>query len=201
MLIVLGIGPGDSGLITVRGAEMLRTADRVFVPGGMAKRIVSPYAEAEELNFPMTDDQQLIDRALESNCEIVASAARKGVVVLGVLGDPSFYSTYGRMLRIMSERYPDIEHRIEPGISSITAFASRLGVSVRSGLFVTDGSEQECMVLLKVRRPRERMQELRAKGYQEFGLVERMCMKEERTYSNEDMPEVCDYMSVMFARK
>jgi precorrin-2/cobalt-factor-2 C20-methyltransferase len=45
------------------------------------------------------------------------------------------------------------------------------------------------------------MEELRVQGYREFGLVERMYMNDERTYTEADMPEVCDYMSVMFARK
>jgi len=201
MLIVLGIGPGDSGLITVRGADILRTADAVFVPGPLAKKIVSPYAEAVVLDFPMTDDEERIDEAMERNCEVLANAAINGTAVLGVLGDTNFYSTYARLWKVMSSRYPQIERRVEPGVSSITAFASRLGISVRSGMLVTDGSEQDSLLLLKVKRPRERMEELRVQGYREFGLVERMYMNDERTYTEADMPEVCDYMSVMFARK
>jgi precorrin-2/cobalt-factor-2 C20-methyltransferase len=201
MLVVLGIGPGDSGLITVRGAELLRNADKVFVPGNLAKKIVSPYVEAEVLNFPMTDDTERINQAMEMNCATIAEVARSGTAVLGVLGDPAFYSTYARLWTVMSERYPDIERRLEPGVSSITAFASRLGVAVRSGVLVTDGSEQECLVLLKVKRPREKVDDLRSQGYKEFGLVERMYMDDERTYTEAEMPESCDYMSVMFARK
>lgn len=201
MLVVLGIGPGDSGLITVRGVDLLKSADKVFVPGNMAKRIVSPYVDAEVLDFPMTDDEERIDQAMERNCETIAKVAGEGTAVLGVLGDPGFYSTYGRLWTVLSERYPNIEHSIEPGISSITAFTSRLGVAVRSGMLVTDGSEQECVVHLKVRRPQEKVEELRSKGYREFRLVERMYMDEERTYTEADMPESCDYMSVMFARK
>jgi len=201
MLIVLGIGPGDSDLITVRGVELLRTADKVFVPGRLAKDIVSPYAVAEELDFPMTEDVEHIDRAMESNCDIIAKVAIGGTAVLGVLGDPNFYSTYGRLWKVMSERYPSLEHRIEPGISSITAFASRLKVAVSSGTLVTDGSEQKCLVLLKIRRPRDKMDDLRSQGYRDFSLVERMYMEDERTYTEAEMPESCDYMSVMFARR
>ncbi|OPY26681.1 MAG: cobalt-precorrin-2 C(20)-methyltransferase [Methanomassiliicoccales archaeon PtaU1.Bin030] len=201
MLIALGIGPGESDLITVRGARLLAEADRVFVPGRIAKDIVAPYADAEMLDFPMTDDEAKIRAAMERNCDAIAPIARKGTAVLGILGDPGFYSTFGRLCDVMRSKYPDIESRVEPGISSITAIASRLNISVNSGLLVTDGSEQRCLVHLKVRAPREMMNDLRSQGYNEFHLVERMHMDGERVYRDEEMPETCDYMSVMFARR
>lgn len=200
-MVALGIGPGDSDLITVRGARLLSTADKVFVPGRIAKDIVAPYAEAVVLDFPMTDDEQVIKEAMERNSDAIAPIARNGTAVLGILGDPSFYSTFGRLCNIMHDRHPDVKFKIEPGISSITAFASRLQISVNSGLLVTDGSEHECMVHLKVRRPHEMVAELRSRGYREFFLVERMFMDGERVYQESEMPEKCDYMSVMFARR
>jgi precorrin-2/cobalt-factor-2 C20-methyltransferase len=45
------------------------------------------------------------------------------------------------------------------------------------------------------------MNYLRSQGYNEFHLVERMHMGGERVYHEDDMPETCDYMSVMFARR
>ena len=201
MLIALGIGPGESDLITVRGARLLADADKVFVPGRIAKDIVAPYADAEMLDFPMTDDDEKVRAAMERNCEAIAPIARRGTAVLGILGDPGFYSTFGRLCDILRSRHPDIEFRVEPGISSITAFASRLNISVNSGLLVTDGSDQSCLVHLKVRAPREMMNDLRSKGYTEFHLMERMHMNGERVYREDEMPETCDYMSVLFARR
>lgn len=201
MLLALGLGPGESGLITLRGAKLLTEADKVFVPGRLAKDIVAPYVDAEILDFPMTEDESAIRLAMERNCEAIAPFARQGLTVLGILGDPSFYSTFGRLCGVMRERYPDIEFKVEPGISSITAFASRLNLSINSGLLITDGSEQACLVHLKVRHPRKMMEDLRAQGYSRFHLVERMYMEGERVYGEDDMPERCDYMSVMFAQR
>ena len=201
MLVALGLGPGDSDLITIRGAKLLTTADKVFVPGRIAKEIVSPYAKAEILDFPMTDDEVKIRHAMENNCDAIAPFAMKGTAVLGILGDPSFYSTFGKLCGVMKERHPEVQFKVEPGISSITAFASRLNVAVNSGLLVTDGSEHGCMVLLKVRSPLETMANLRKRGYNEFFLVERMYLEGEKVYGEEEMPERCDYMSVMFARR
>lgn len=201
MLIALGIGPGESDLITVRGARLLSEADKVFVPGRIAKDIVSPYADAEVLDFPMTDDDEKVLAAMERNCDAIAPIARTGTAVLGILGDPGFYSTFGRLCDVMRSKHPDIEFRVEPGISSITAIASRLNISVNTGLLVTDGSDQRCLVYLKVRAPRQMMDDLRSQGYDEFHLVERMHMSGERVYREGDMPETCDYMSVMLARR
>lgn len=200
-MVALGIGPGDSDLITVRGAKLLSTADKVFVPGRIAKDIVAPYVDAVVLDFPMTDNEQVIREAMERNSDAIAPVAMNGTAVLGILGDPSFYSTFGKLCSIMRQRYPDVQFKVEPGISSITAFASRLQVSVNSGLLVTDGSENGCMVHLKVRRPLETVAALRSQGYKEFFLVERMFMEGERVYQESEMPQKCDYMSVMFARR
>jgi precorrin-2/cobalt-factor-2 C20-methyltransferase len=115
MLLALGLGPGESGLITLRGAKLLTEADKVFVPGRLAKDIVAPYVDAEILDFPMTEDESAIRLAMERNCEAIAPFARQGLTVLGILGDPSFYSTFGRLCGVMRERLSDIVFKVEPG--------------------------------------------------------------------------------------
>jgi len=72
---------------------------------------------------------------------------------------------------------------------------------VNSGFVVTDGSENDCLVLLKVRSPRETVARLRSSGYSTFRLVEKMYREDEKVYLEGDMPERCDYMSIMFARR
>lgn len=201
MLIGVGLGPGDKELLTLKAVRLLRSADKVFVPGKMAYELVKEHCHPMVLEFPMVSDEDVIRQALERNADLVAPAAREGTAVLGILGDPNFYSTFSRQCEILRERHPDIEVAVEPGISSITAFASRLKVPVNSGFMVTDGSEHECLVLLKVRSPREVMSRLRSSGYSRFHLVERMYLDDEKVYGQEEMPERCDYMSVMFARR
>jgi precorrin-2/cobalt-factor-2 C20-methyltransferase len=201
MLIGVGLGPGDRELLTLKAVRLLRSADRVFVPGKMALELVKEHCYPVVLDFPMVNDEGIIRQALERNADLIAPAALKGTAVLGILGDPNFYSTFSRQCEILKKRHPDIEIAVEPGISSITAFASRLNVPVNSGFTVTDGSEDECLVMLKVRSPREIMSRLRSSGYSKFHLVERMYLKDERVYGQDDMPEKCDYMSVMFARR
>jgi precorrin-2/cobalt-factor-2 C20-methyltransferase len=201
MLIGLGLGPGDKELLTLKAVRLLRTADKVFVPGKIAYDLVKDQVEPEIMDFPMTSDEDLIRKKLETQADIIAPFARKGIVVFGMLGDPSFYSTFSRLCQIMSAKYPEIEFQVEPGISSITAFASRVGLSVNGGFVVSDGPDPESMVLLKVRHPRDKVRELRERGFNRFYLAERIYMPDERIYNEDDMPENSDYFSIMFARR
>lgn len=201
MLVGLGLGPGEPELLTIRAVRLLREADAVFVPGRIAKNLVAPYRDAEILEFPMTEDEDFIRRCMEENAERIAKSARSGLAVFGILGDPNFFSTFSRLCEILREKYPEIDCTTEPGISSITAFASAAGISLNGGFIVSDGCEPDARICLKVRRPQDKMQELQKQGYREFALVERMFMEDMKVYHGKDLPEKSDYMSVLYAKK
>jgi precorrin-2/cobalt-factor-2 C20-methyltransferase len=201
MLIGLGLGPGNPELLTLRAVRLLKEADAVFVPGRIAADLVAPYRHAIVLNFPMTDDEVRIRECLIENADTIAPAAREGCAVFGILGDPNFFSTFSRLCEIIAEKYPDIEYRTEPGISSITAFAAAAGLSLSGGFTVSDGAEPDARIILKVRKPKEKVAELRKAGYREFVLVERMFFSDMKVYRDDDLPEKSDYLSVMYARR
>ena len=201
MLIGLGLGPGNPELLTLRAVRLLREADTVFVPGRIAYNLVAPYRDAVILKFPMTDDEALIRKCLLENAQKIAPAAQSGIAVFGILGDPNFFSTFSRLCSILSEKYPAIEYRTEPGISAITAFAAAAGISLNGGFTVSDGPEPDSRILLKVKHPKEKADELRREGYREFVLVERMYFADMKVYRNDNIPEKSDYLSVMYARR
>jgi precorrin-2/cobalt-factor-2 C20-methyltransferase len=201
MLIGLGLGPGNPELLTLRAVRLLREADTVFVPGRIAYNLVSPYRDAIILKFPMTDDESLIRKCLLENAEKIAPAAQSGLAVFGILGDPNFFSTFSRLCSILAEKYPTIHYRTEPGISAITAFAAAAGISLNGGFIVSDGPDPDSRILLKVKHPKEKADELRREGYREFVLVERMYFADMKVYRNDDLPEKSDYLSVMYARR
>jgi precorrin-2/cobalt-factor-2 C20-methyltransferase len=201
MLIGLGLGPGDPELLTLRAIRILKEADKVYVPGKLAYDLVTPYCEAEILDFPMTSDEGRIRSCMEENSRKIAPVARSGIAVLGLIGDPNIYSTFSRLCDVMDSLYPEIGYRSEPGISSITAFTSAAGVHLSGGFIVSDGGEPASKVLLKVRKPADAVARLKKEGYNQFVLVERMFMDGQKIFHDEDIPEKSDYFSILFARR
>jgi precorrin-2/cobalt-factor-2 C20-methyltransferase len=201
MLVGLGLGPGNPELLTLRAVRLLKEADTVFVPGRIAKDLVAPYRDSVVLDFPMTDDEEKIRECMKENARKIAPVAERGLAVFGILGDPNFFSTFSRLCAVIAETHPDIEFRTEPGISSITAFAAAAGVPVNEGFLVSDGTMSDTRILLKVRKPKEKAAALKAEGFREFVVVERMFFDDMKVYRNNDLPEKSDYMSVMYARK
>ena len=200
MLIGLGLGPGDPELLTLRAVRMLREADAVFVPGGIAEKLVAPYREAEVLSFPMSEDEDTVRRAVGDAADRIARAAGSGTAIFALLGDPNVYSTWARLLAAMQERHPGIACRTVPGVSSVTAFASVAGVTLSGGFSVSDGKGERGRILLKVRRPREEAERLAREGFRSFVLVERMFLDGERVYRG-DLPETSTYFSILYAER
>jgi len=199
MLVGLGLGPGDPELLTLRAVRLIREADAVFVPGRLAKTLVAPYRDAEVLDFPMTGDEDRIRSCMEKNADRIARVAATGTAVLALIGDPNFFSTFTRLSEVMAQRYPEIPCRTEPGISAITAFAAAAGIALSEGFVVTDRGEPRCRILLKVKRPKETAERLRKEGFRKFVLVERMYLPDMRICRDAELPETCDYLSIMYA--
>ena len=202
MLVGVGLGPGDPELLTLRAVRLLREAVAVFVPGNLAYELVRPYRpDAVTLDFPMTSDEDYIRECLRGNADVIAPKAEEGLVVFGIIGDPNFYSTFSRLCDVIGERYPEIAFSTEPGISSITAFASVANVPVAGGFFVSDGNGPESRIFMKVRRPAALAASLAKEGYAEFVLVERMFLPGQQVYRGDDLPEESDYFSILYARR
>ena len=201
MLSGVGLGPGDPELLTIKAVRMLQEADVVYIPGGLARRLVEPYCTPIELPFPMSHDEEMIRAQIIENAEKIASDARDKNVVFGIIGDPNIFSTFSRLTMILKERYPNIIIGTVPGISSITALMSETGLPITGGFCVTDGSKIRSQIRMKVRKPRELAENLRKEGYSRFVLVERMYMDGMQVLNGDDLPEESSYFSLLYAER
>jgi len=201
MLSGVGLGPGDPELLTIKAVRMLQEADVVYIPGGLARRLVEPYCTPIELPFPMSHDEEMIRAQIIENAEKIASDARDKNVVFGIIGDPNIFSTFSRLTVILKERYPNIIIGTVPGISSITALMSETGLPITGGFCVTDGSKIRSQIRMKVRKPRELAENLRKEGYSRFALVERMYMDGMQVLNGDDLPEESSYFSLLYAER
>lgn len=140
MLYGVGLGPGDPGLITLRGAELIQTADVVAYHSGSrgstARKIASDLLDSrdtpaieEHLVYPVTvnggDDYTELMASFysEATARLAAHLSAGRSVAVISLGDPLLYSSYQHLHRALSSDFPT---EIVPGVPSVTAAAAEL---------------------------------------------------------------------------
>lgn len=199
MLIGIGLGPGNPDLLTLAAIKALKESRKVYVPGKLAAELVAPYARAEILNFPMIRDKAELSKIWAKNARIVANEAQKGTVSFAVLGDPNVFSTFSHLKRTIKEKYPHLQITTIPGVSAITAQASRTSTSIDGSFAVSDGSPVSTRIILKAKNPANVKKALIDEGFDEFIFGERLFMENECI--TDDIPESGDYFSLMVAKR
>ncbi len=209
----VGLGPGDTGLVTVRGVEVLESVDVVYSPGRLSRRVASEYVpegRLSELSFPMTRDREELRRAWREAADAVAPRAEGGDAAFVTLGDPNVYSTFGHLRRTLSRFHPDVDVEVVPGVSATTAFASALDVEIDAGASLTlaeaaDGAAPvgpDRLVLFKVTDVPATHAKLAEAGY-EVTYGRRLFMEEGGTVVTDDPTELRDrdYYTLAYAER
>jgi precorrin-2/cobalt-factor-2 C20-methyltransferase len=149
-LYVIGVGPGDPELVTLKGARILRDVPCVCVPKGreegrsLALSIVGRVVTMEgkdviEAYFPMKKTArachgQELDERWAKTVAAVLGRLRSGTDVAFItIGDPTIYSTFFYLYDRLVETAPELEIEIVPGVSSINAAASRAHIPLGLG--------------------------------------------------------------------
>jgi precorrin-4/cobalt-precorrin-4 C11-methyltransferase len=115
---IVGAGPGDPGLITVKGRELLEQADLLIYAGSL----VNPELVAVS-GAPVKRDSWGMQ--LPEMIEEMVAAAREGKTVVRLhSGDPSLYGAIVEQIDMLEKA--GIEVEIIPGVSSMFGAAAAL---------------------------------------------------------------------------
>jgi uroporphyrin-III C-methyltransferase len=116
---IVGAGPGDPGLITVRGLELVRACEVLVYD-----RLVAPELVAQAAGATRVGRDALTQ--LEVN-EVLVHHARRGRPVVRLKGgDPFVFGRGGEEVEALLEA--GIAHEIVPGVSNLTAAPALAGI-------------------------------------------------------------------------
>lgn len=133
-LIIAGLGPGDSNLVTLTALLHAQEAELILVPRsrkneqGLAEKILihhMPNAKLIPVLFPMIHDIHERDKIISSQLEALRPEIEcAGKIFFPVIGDSMLYSTGAYLLEAMKKIIPDIDAEFIPGISAHSLAAS-----------------------------------------------------------------------------
>ncbi len=175
MIYGVGIGPGDPELLTLKALKVLRSAERVIVPGELAGRVLDGIVDYDVVEFPMGRSEEVARRVARELVEF------KGDIAFACLGDPTFYSTFQHVYEEMVRIDRDVEVEIVPGVPSFTAVLSRTKTFVDFPVLITTPGRDryEGIIVLKASRPKEVCDWLRRLGFDRITLGRRVYMRDE----------------------
>jgi precorrin-4/cobalt-precorrin-4 C11-methyltransferase len=117
---IIGAGPGDPELLTIKAKKIIENADVIIYAGSLINPKILRHAkpEAKLYNSAKMDLEEII--------EIISKAARNKKIVARLhSGDPSIYGAIQEQMELLGEN--GIAYEVVPGISSFLAAAASLG--------------------------------------------------------------------------
>lgn len=133
----IGVGPGDPELLTLKAIKTMEECSVIAVPETLkgertAFNIVKEYIQDKkiiECVFAMAQDMKERKRARLDVADNIAKYLDQGKNVGFItLGDPTTYSTYMYIHKILKEK--GYEAQIIPGITSYSAAAAAFGIAL-----------------------------------------------------------------------
>jgi precorrin-4 C11-methyltransferase len=116
---IVGAGPGDPELISVRGCRLLEVADLILYAGSLVPERLTHYAK------PGAVVRNSASMTLEEQFELIREYYDAGKLVVRLhTGDPCIYGAIQEQMAFFDDR--GMSYRITPGISSFQAAAAVL---------------------------------------------------------------------------
>ncbi|HEY5296415.1 MAG TPA: uroporphyrinogen-III C-methyltransferase [Verrucomicrobiae bacterium] len=123
IVYLVGAGPGDAGLLTLRGAELLRRAD-VVIYDLLINPVLLRHARADA---EIISRGKRTDFSQEQINDLMISKAREGKIVVRLKGgDPYIFGRGGEEAEALAAA--KINFEVVPGVSSIVAVPNYAGI-------------------------------------------------------------------------
>lgn len=133
-LFLVGVGPGDPDLLTLKAAKLLARVPVIAYPetgegSALARDIAAPHLNPDALHLPvrlpMAVERGPGQAAYDSAAEAILSHLGAGRDVAWLTeGDPLFYGSAMYLISRVASRAPV---RVIPGVTSLTAAAAAIG--------------------------------------------------------------------------
>lgn len=128
MVYIVGGGPGDPGLITVKGLNCLHRADVILYDRLSAPELLNEAPAHAELIDVGKEPRRHRRSQTEIN-ELLIEKAREGKIVVRLKGgDPFVFGRGGEECQALAEA--DIRYEVIPGVSSAIAVPAYAGIPV-----------------------------------------------------------------------
>jgi uroporphyrinogen III methyltransferase/synthase len=127
-VVLVGAGPGDPGLLTLRGAEALQSADVVFYDYLASPQLLKTAPRDVQLVCLGRHGQGRIYSQEEINERVVAEAKKGKFVVRLKGGDPAIFGHLAEELDMLETAR--IPYEVVPGISAACAASSYTGIPI-----------------------------------------------------------------------
>ena len=116
---IVGAGPGDPDLVSVRGRKILERADLILYAGSLVPRALT------DCHKPGAIVRSSADMALEEQCALMKEHYDRGHFIVRLhTGDPCIFGAIQEQMAFFDANHMD--YHITPGISSFLAAAAEL---------------------------------------------------------------------------
>ena len=116
---IVGAGPGDPDLVSVRGRKMLERADLILYAGSLVPKALT------ECHKPGAVVRSSADMNLEEQCALMKEHYDKGHFIVRLhTGDPCIFGAIQEQMAFFDQQ--GMSYHITPGISSFLAAAAEL---------------------------------------------------------------------------
>lgn len=120
---IVGAGPGDPDLLTVKAARLIAQADAIFYTDSLVPSQILQTAQVQALRV------RTANQTLEALLPQMVEQVRAGKVVVRLHdGDPCLYGAMHEQLQALA--LADVSVEIIPGISAYQLAAARLGIEL-----------------------------------------------------------------------